>query len=83
MKNIRLISKKDLSPGPGQYNFFSIFEGYSKDKNLKENKIKKIKPKENQQLIFFSYIFLFILIDFFNNIFFIYIKFLLRFLYNI
>ena len=47
MKNIRLISKKDLSPGPGQYNFFSIFEGYSKDKNLKENKIKKIKLKKN------------------------------------
>ena len=49
MKNIRLVKKKDLTPGPGQYNFFSIFEGYSKNKNLMQNKktIQKIKIKKN------------------------------------
>ena len=27
--------KKDTSPGPGEYNFFSIFEGYSREKKNK------------------------------------------------
>ena len=34
-KNSYKIKKVDTGPGPGQYNFFSIFEGYS------QNNIKK------------------------------------------
>ena len=38
-KNIKRI---DFSPGPGSYNFFSIFEGYSRE-NRGKKKLKKIK----------------------------------------
>ena len=39
-KNDYKYKKVDSSPGPGQYNFFSIFEGYSK------NVVKKKKNKK-------------------------------------
>ena len=33
-RNAYRIRKVDSSPGPGQYNFFSIFEGYSNSNKI-------------------------------------------------
>ena len=48
MKNIRLIKrKKDFSTGPGEYNFFSVFEEYSKKE--KENYFNNFSSIENKK----------------------------------